>query len=72
MTNLVRWQPLSDALSLREAMDRLFKDSFVTPRSWSVSQSGAVNNSLDVYETDNEVVVKAALPGISRRTSRSR
>ena len=29
---IVRWDPLSDAVSLRDAMDRLFEDSFIQPR----------------------------------------
>lgn len=63
MANIIRWQPMSDLVSLRDAMDRLFEDSFVTPRSWNTGQ-GMTEPSLDVYETANDVVVKAALPGI--------
>ena len=50
-------------MSLREAMDRLFEDSFTRPffirerDGWSIP-------AVDMYQTDNEVVVKAALPGI--------
>lgn len=34
--NIVRWEPFRKMASLREAMDRLFEDSFVrTPRLWS-------------------------------------
>jgi len=28
--NLIRWQPFSDMVTLRQAMDRLFEDSFVS------------------------------------------
>jgi HSP20 family protein len=63
MNKMIRWQPMSDLVSLRDAMDRLFEDSFVTPRTWLAPQ-GMGEPSLDVYETQNEVVVKAALPGI--------
>jgi HSP20 family protein len=50
-------------VSLRDAMDRLFQESFVRPTSrLLISRESAL--PLDVYETDNELVVKAALPGI--------
>src|ERR671932_995384 len=62
MSNLIRWEPFRDMVSLRDAMDRLFEDSFVTPRA--LGRTGWNDLSLDVYETDNDVVVKAALPGI--------
>lgn len=63
MSNIIRWQPMSDLVSLRDAMDRLFEDSFVTPRKW-LSPLDLSEPSLDVYETGNDIVVKAALPGI--------
>jgi HSP20 family protein len=62
MSSLIRWEPAREMMSLREAMDRLFDDAFTRPLSmsgnnWSVP-------AVDMYQTDNEVVVKAALPGI--------
>jgi HSP20 family protein len=47
-------------MTLREAMNHLFDDAFTRPLSlrdgWSVP-------AIDMYQTDNEVVVKASLPG---------
>ena len=62
MSNLIRWEPARDMMTLREAMDRLFDDAFTRPlsmagNSWSIP-------AVDMYQTDNEIVVKAALPGI--------
>ena len=61
MTNLIRWEPAREMMTLREAMDRLFDDAFTRPLSlrdgWSVP-------AIDMYQTDDEIVVKAALPGI--------
>jgi HSP20 family protein len=62
MSNLIRWEPAREMMTLREAMDRLFNDAITHPLSlagnnWSVP-------AVDMYQTDNEVVVKAALPGI--------
>jgi len=64
MSSLVRWDPFRDVLSLRRAMDQLFEDSFVTPRFAWLTPSGTAGFAMDVYETKDEVIVKAALPGI--------
>ena len=64
MAHLVRWEPFRDLLSLREAMDRLFEDSFVRPREGILASSGAGSLAVDMYETSEEVVVRTALPGV--------
>lgn len=60
---ITRWSPARDAMSLRDAMDRLFEDSFVRP--WSAQDSGqrVANLPIDAYTTENEIVVMAAVPG---------
>ena len=65
MTNLTRWEPVRETMTLRDAMDRLFDDAFTRP--FSLMREGGTAWSapaIDMYQTDNEVVVKAALPGI--------
>jgi HSP20 family protein len=64
MANLVRLDPAREAMSLREAMDRLFEESFLRPGFFGNGESGAVMLPMDMYETENEVVVKAAVPGV--------
>jgi HSP20 family protein len=64
--SIVRWEPFSDLMSLREAMDRLFEESVVRPGSRLMTPYGAASElALDVYETDNDLVVTAALPGVN-------
>lgn len=63
MADLMRWDPLRDAMSLREAMDRLFEESFVRPFGGPRLRSEGTL-ALDVYETDNDIVVKASVPGV--------
>jgi HSP20 family protein len=58
------WHPFTELMSLRQAMDRLFEDSFVRPSSALETLGEAAAPALDVYQTPGEVVVKAALPGI--------
>jgi HSP20 family protein len=48
-------------MTLREAMDRLFDDAFTRPISMTGSLSAP---AIDMYQTDDEVVVKAAVPGV--------
>ncbi len=53
-------------VSLREAMNRLFEDSFIWPGRLIHRDLFGMFNELpvDMYETADEFVVKAALPGI--------
>jgi HSP20 family protein len=54
-----------DFVTLRDAMDRLFQESFVDPaRLLSVGGSSRTM-PLEVHETPETVVVKALLPGVS-------
>ena len=65
MTNLTRWEPVRETMTLRDAMDRLFDDAFTRP--FSLMREGGTawsSPAIDMYQTDNEVVVKAALPGM--------
>lgn len=52
-----RWEPLGDFMSLRQAMDRLFEDSFIR------TAAPGPYVPFDIYETGDAVVVKAHLPG---------
>ena len=61
MSNLIRWEPMREMMTLREAMDRLFDDAFTRPIN-NINNWGAP--AIDLYQTDNDVVVKAALPGL--------
>jgi len=61
MSNLIRWEPAREMMSLRDAMDRLFDDAFTRPLS---VRDGWSAPAIDMYQTDDEIVVKAALPGI--------
>jgi len=62
--SIVRWDPFSDLVSLREAMNRLFEESFVRPSVAGGQLTTARSMPIDVYQTDNEVVVKATMPGV--------
>ena len=61
MSNLTRWEPMREMMTLREAMDRLFDDAFTRPVN--LRDGGWSAPAVDMYQTNDEVVVKAALPG---------
>ncbi len=63
MSSLIKWEPFSDLVTLRDAMDCLFEDSFVRMRPLPATLGGEAL-ALDVYETDDSVVVKTAVPGV--------
>jgi len=66
MTIVRRSTPFGELVSLRQAMDRLFEDSFVRPRgAWGTgSAAEAAPLALDVSTTADALVVEAALPGV--------
>jgi HSP20 family protein len=60
MSNLIRWEPMREMMTLREAMDRLFDDAFTRP----VNTNNWGAPAIDLYQTNDDVVVRAALPGL--------
>lgn len=61
MTNLVRWDPFAE---LRMTMDRLFDEGFSRPWRLLTAADYETAFPLEVSETDQEIEVKAALPGV--------
>jgi len=56
---------LRDFVSLQNAMDRMFDDRWVSPGNWLTwSSMGANYLPLDVYETADDIVVRAVVPGV--------
>jgi HSP20 family protein len=59
--SLTRWQPLKEMMTLRDAMNHLFDESVFQPLTL-----GGVNGNnvpLDIIEQENELLVRAAVPG---------
>ncbi len=61
MTNLIRWDPFAD---LRTSMDRLFDEGFTRPWRFLAPDQEMSTFPVEVSETDRQVEVKAALPGV--------
>jgi HSP20 family protein len=61
----MRWDPFRDALSLREAMDRLLEQSVVSPRGAGAQARGStLTLPIDLWETPEDLVVRVPLPGV--------
>jgi HSP20 family protein len=60
MSNLIRWEPEREMMTLREAMSHLFDEAF-TPMSMMRTMGAP---SVDLYQTDDDIVVRASLPGM--------
>ena len=63
MSMIRRTSPLGEIVSLRNAMDRLFDQSFWRP-TWVARELEEYPIPLDVQTSADSVVVKAALPGV--------
>ena len=62
---VVRWEPFSEMVSLRDAVNRLFEDSFIRPNSWPQPFDGGTwTLPVDIVETKDNVIVKVSAPGV--------
>ena len=61
---VVRWSPYRDVVSVRDEMNRLFNEFFGrTSGEEGTWFSGAWTPPVDIYETNDALVIKAELPG---------
>ena len=65
---ITKWDPFRDIMVLRDRMNRLFEDLVSSPKfedtdiiqsTWSLA--------VDIYETENELVLTAELPGVEEK-----
>ncbi len=61
MANIVRFEPMREMVRMSDAMDRLFDNIY--GHGWRDNELFDAP-SVDMYQTENEVVVKASLPGM--------
>ncbi|GBD12894.1 Spore protein SP21 [bacterium HR24] len=60
---LMRWDPWEEFRSIRRSMDRLWEELMGRREPGTLTEE-VYTFPVDVYETDDAVVVKAALPGL--------
>jgi HSP20 family protein len=59
-----RWDPFGEMLTLRDAMNRLFEDSFVRPGMLMRNAPDSMGVPIDLRETEDQYVLQASLPGV--------
>lgn len=64
--SLMPFDPFQELSSIRESMNRMFEDFFGRRGSSSLAlpSEGLWQPAVDVIEKDNEIIVKANLPGV--------
>jgi HSP20 family protein len=63
MNIITRWDPSRGLTSLQDQVNRLFEDNFTRDRSGHADLASWAP-PVDIYETENELALKADLPGL--------
>jgi HSP20 family protein len=61
--SMSRWEPMRDLMTLRQAMDHLFDESFVRPGRTLEGTHAYL--PVDISMTKDAVVIRASVPGIN-------
>ncbi|MHB8053881.1 MAG: Hsp20/alpha crystallin family protein [Candidatus Aminicenantales bacterium] len=64
---IIRWDPFRDVVTLREKMNRLFEDSLAQKGEDKDLMTSNWAPAVDIYETANELVLTAEVPGIEEK-----
>ena len=64
-TSVIRWDPFRNLSTLQDQMNRLFESNFRGQSDESALTTWAP--SVDIYETENELVLKADLPEVPEK-----
>jgi HSP20 family protein len=62
---IARFSPMTDIVSLRDAMDRLFEESYIRPNSWTGLAAGHLAVPVDLWETKDAYHLRADVPGVT-------
>ena len=62
MRSVIRWRPMRDLITMREAMDRLMDESFGRV-GWVSGREQPTRLPVDVFTTAEELVIIASVPG---------
>ena len=62
---IVHWEPLHDLLATQQHFNKLFRDTFSRVGGEEDLAARAWAPAVDIYETDQSLVLRAELPGIN-------
>lgn len=63
MTMLTRWEPFREMRRMHDMLDQIMDDAYLGQRGKTETLEGLA--PIDLYETDDEVVIKAMMPGMT-------
>ena len=61
---IVRWEPFRDLVTTQDRLNRLFNETMGRFMGGEGNRSGAWIPSVDIYETEQNIVLTAELPGV--------
>lgn len=64
---LVPWDPIRNLISLQDRMNRLFDETMHRGRGTESMDMGTWAPPVDIYETENEIVMVAEVPGVDEK-----
>lgn len=63
---IIRWNPIRDMFSLSHRMNHMFDDFFSPTLKTGESSMWNWNPVVDIYDNDENIIIKAELPGIDK------
>ncbi len=64
---IIRWDPFMDLITTREKMNHLFEEAVISRGEEKDLVSSSWTPSVDIVETENELVLSAEVPGINEK-----
>ncbi|MBK5092748.1 MAG: Hsp20/alpha crystallin family protein [Actinobacteria bacterium] len=61
---IARWDPFDAFVGAQEDLNRLFRSGWLRSPADELAQAGAWAPAVDIYETEDSLVVEAELPGV--------
>ncbi|MEW5867566.1 MAG: Hsp20/alpha crystallin family protein [Bacillota bacterium] len=65
--SLIRWDAFDELATIRDAMNRVFDETFARRGVGRFDGGRAWYPSVDMYETENDLIVRADLPGVDQK-----
>lgn len=64
---IIRWDPFRDLITVREKMNHLFEEAVISRGEEKDLVSSSWTPTVDIFETENELVLSAEVPGINEK-----
>ncbi len=61
-----RWDPFRDMMMIQERMNRLFQETMARQRGQDNPESGGWAPAVDIFETGDQITLRADLPGLEQ------